>query len=96
MKVGKIKNKSAAPICLCRHAVCYSIIGNMLPDLTIASLDARNKLIHFPSPANSFIHQLSTDGYQLMAISLSTPLQSAFSMVCFCSLSGIHECTGTL
>ena len=50
-----------------------------------AGLDTYNKQIHFYNyVVDSFIHQLT-----LITLSLSTPLQSAFPMACFCSLSGI-------
>ena len=35
----------------------------MWPDLTKASFDAHSKYVHFPPPTDSFIHQLTIDGY---------------------------------
>ena len=48
-------------ICIKCYLVCAC--SRVRPDLTKAALDARNEQIHFPPPVDSFVHQLTTDGY---------------------------------
>ena len=37
--------------------------GDLWPDLTKAGFDTHNKHVHFSPPLDSFIHQLTIDGY---------------------------------